>query len=215
MQHDSHIQPGKGFPHERYSGIQGFGKENSVQLVRDSAYDWNPESTFQWKRIRNPKPGIRNPKRAIQKLRLSWITFITWAEKVGTINRIVWDAKGEYRRLIRLAYWNRMRLYALFCVIHIRNLHGKRQMFHWLAFYIDLSMFWKYFEPIINRQLLNSIFHYGLMLSPRDLLSLIRDGLLTALANFQRFILPDLKIFLQQPRDLLSERLFDWFFHIP
>ena len=70
-------------------------------------------------------------------------------------------------------------------------------------------MIWKYFERIINKQLLNSIFHFGLMLSPPD-----KTGLLTAPANSQGFILPDLKIFLQQPQDLLSERLLDGFFHI-
>ena len=39
--------------------------------IRNSANDWNPESTFSWKRIRNPLPGIRNP----QVESWIWITF--------------------------------------------------------------------------------------------------------------------------------------------
>ena len=55
------------------SGILGFGVRNIALGIRNLFNDWtNPESKFTDKDW-NPVPGIRNPWRAIQNPRLSWI----------------------------------------------------------------------------------------------------------------------------------------------
>ena len=41
------------------SGIQGFGNQNRVQVLRDPNKAWNPESTFHWKRLES---STRNPQ---------------------------------------------------------------------------------------------------------------------------------------------------------
>ena len=50
------------------SGILGLGIRSTAQGIRNPTDDWNPES-----KILNPVIEIRNPRRGIQKQRLSWI----------------------------------------------------------------------------------------------------------------------------------------------
>ena len=44
-----------------------FGIRNTVQGIRNPTNDWNPESQFHWRRIRDPWSGSQNPG-------LSWIS---------------------------------------------------------------------------------------------------------------------------------------------
>ena len=46
-------------------GILGFGIRNTAQGIRNPTNDWNPESKFHLKKIRNLVPEIRNPRRGI------------------------------------------------------------------------------------------------------------------------------------------------------
>ena len=48
------------------SGIQGFGMRNTNHGIGNLTIDWNPVSLFQWRRIRNPAPWIRNPRGGIR-----------------------------------------------------------------------------------------------------------------------------------------------------
>ena len=64
------------------SRILDLGIRNAAQGFPNPANDWNPESTFQWQRIRNPEAGIRNLKRKIQNPRLSWISLDGACKKI-------------------------------------------------------------------------------------------------------------------------------------
>ena len=55
------------------SGNLSFRSRNSAQGIRNPAKDWNPESKFHWKRIRNPLPRIQNRQRGMKNPRLFWI----------------------------------------------------------------------------------------------------------------------------------------------
>ena len=60
------------------SEILGFGKRNTAQGIRNPLMIaiGNPLPNFHWQRIWNPVSGIRNPRRGIQNLRLSWIPLL-------------------------------------------------------------------------------------------------------------------------------------------
>ena len=60
------------------SEILGFGKRNTAQGIRNPLMIaiGNPLPNFHGQRIWNPVSGIRNPRRGIQNLRLSWIPLL-------------------------------------------------------------------------------------------------------------------------------------------
>ena len=51
----------------------------------------NPESKVHWQRIPNTAPGIGNPWRATQNLRLSWIPFKGWVQVAYWISTHMFD----------------------------------------------------------------------------------------------------------------------------
>ena len=56
------------------SGLLGFGIQNTAEVLRIPDNNWNPESKFHLKLIRNPVLGVPSPERRIQNPRQSWIT---------------------------------------------------------------------------------------------------------------------------------------------
>lgn len=56
------------------SGLLGFGLRNTAEVLRIPDNNWNPESKFHLKLIRNPVFGVPSPERRIQNPRQSWIT---------------------------------------------------------------------------------------------------------------------------------------------
>ena len=56
------------------SEILGFGIRNAAQEIRNPFEHWTEESKVNWQRIRNPVPGIRNPRCGTQNARRSWIS---------------------------------------------------------------------------------------------------------------------------------------------
>ena len=56
------------------SGLLGFGIRNTAEVLRIPDNNWNPESKFHLKLIRNPVLGVPSPERRIQNWRQSWIT---------------------------------------------------------------------------------------------------------------------------------------------
>ena len=53
--------------------ILGSGMRNLAEGIQNPTNNWNLGPRFHWQRIQNPVPGIRNPRRGIQNLRLTWI----------------------------------------------------------------------------------------------------------------------------------------------